>query len=35
MAVLDKNEYEKGKKVTEKEMMALNIKGEETVHFFV
>lgn len=28
MAVLDKNEYEKGKKVTEKEMMALNIKGE-------
>lgn len=28
MAVLDENEYEKGKEVTEEEMNALNIKGE-------
>ena len=28
MAVLDENEYEKGKEVTEEEMSALNIKGE-------
>jgi DNA-binding phage protein len=28
MAVLDENEYEKGKEVTDEEMTALNIKGE-------
>jgi hypothetical protein len=28
MAVLDENEYEKGKEVTEEQMTALNIKGE-------
>lgn len=28
MAVLDENEYEKGKEVTEEEMTSLNIKGE-------
>lgn len=28
MAVLDENEYRKGKEVTEEEMTSLNIKGE-------